>query len=205
MSGTGSSGTAASPAGSEALLLLAERAAGEGPPLEVVPGQPAAGPPLAALVAAGTRTAGTPGAYSFVVEAVREGYLCHYETSRILDRPDSDLALLAGDLFYAIGISALAGLDDVESVGLLSDLIRVAAELRSQDLRDEAESMWVATIMALSCGWDGEYERLRAGLSGGNRAAAQALDDWTTARAKSNGLGRILAEVREAIHFQSDT
>ena len=202
MSQTGGTGKAA---GSDALRRLAARAAGEGPPLEVATGQPAAGPPLAALVAAGERTAAAPDSYAFVVEAVREGYLCHYETSRILDRPDADLSLLAGDLFYAIGISALAGLDDVESVGLLSDLIRVAAELRSQGLGREAESMWVATIVALSCGWDGEYERLRGELSGGNGAVAQALDDWTTARAKSNGIGRILAEVREAIHFRTDT
>lgn len=48
--------------------------------------------------------------YAFVVEAVREGYLCHYGSPRVLEAADQDLALLAGDLFYAIGISGLAQL-----------------------------------------------------------------------------------------------
>jgi hypothetical protein len=188
-----------------ALRRLALRAAEEGAPLEVVPDRPETGPAFARLVASGPRTAVDPDSYAYVVEAVREGYLCHYETSRILDRPDPDLALLAGDLFYAIGISALAELEDVASVRLLSDLIRVSAELRSQGLQPEAESIWVATIVALACGPDREYERLREGLPGENGAARQALDEWSAACANSNGLGRVLAEVREAIHFRSGT
>ena len=123
----------------DALGLLAATVAAEGPPLAVVKQNRPRGRPSACSASAGPRTASHGGAYAFVVEAVREGYLCHYETSRVLESPDPDLALLAGDLFYAIGISALAELGDDESVRLLSDLIVVSAELRSSGRRDHAE------------------------------------------------------------------
>ncbi len=189
----------------EALRLLAARVADEGPPLAVVESRPPAGPPFADLVASGPRTSADPGGYAFVIEAVREGYLCHYEVSRVLDRPDPDLALLAGDLFYAIGISTLAELDDIESVRILSDLIRVSAELRSSGRRREAETMWMAAAMALSCGSDEDYERLSKALTSSDEGATEALERWSDSLANTNGLGRILVEVREAIHFASDT
>ncbi len=206
MSQTGHPGSSAAgdPAG-EALRLLAARVAEEGPPLVVVGSRPSAGPAFARLVASGPRTSADPGAYAFVVEAVREGYLCHYEDSRVLERPDSDLALLAGDLFYAIGISALAELGDVESVWILSELIRVSAELRSAGRRDDAEAMWVAANLALACGSDEQYERLAGALSAGDEGVRGALEEWSERSANTNDLGRILAEVREAIHFAPDT
>ncbi len=196
--------TIAGHAGS-ALKRLAARVAEEGPPLAVVGSRPHGGPPFGDLVASGPRTSSEPAAYAFVVEAVREGYLCHYEDSRVLDHPDADLALLAGDLFYAIGISALSELDDVESVRILSDLIRVAAELRSAGRGAEAESMWVASILALACGSDQRFESLSEALIGQDGGAREALDEWSQSTANTNGLGRILAEVREAIHFATDT
>ena len=121
-------------AGVPALERLAEMVQGEGPPL--APREPQVArnegdPQFGELAAAGPRTAPLSGDYAFVVEAVREGYLCHYGKSRILDDPDPDLALLAGDLFYAIGIRGLAELDDLQSTGILSDLIRVAAGLQA--------------------------------------------------------------------------
>ena len=189
----------------EALRLLAARVADEGPPLAVVRSRPPAGPAFAVLVASGPRALADPAGYAFVTEAVREGYLCHYEVSRVLDRPDPDLALLAGDLFYAIGISRLAELDDVESVRILSDLIRVSAELRSNGRRDESETMWVAAAMALSCGSDEDYERLSKALPASGAAVTEALEEWSDSLANTNGLGRILVEVREAIHFASGT
>jgi hypothetical protein len=44
----------------------------------------------------------------FVLEAVYEGYLLHYGTSRLFEGMDDDLRLLAGDALYALGLARLA-------------------------------------------------------------------------------------------------
>ena len=58
------------------------------------------------------RAAAAPGEYALVVEAVREGYLLHYGEPRLLAGHDADLALLAGDYLYALGLDRLAALGD---------------------------------------------------------------------------------------------
>ena len=73
-------------------------------------------PALGMLAAAGTATAADPAAYATIVESVREGYLLHYGLPRLLDPPDRDLALLAGDYLYAKGLERLAGLRDLAAV-----------------------------------------------------------------------------------------
>lgn len=185
----------------DVLRLLAARVASEGPPLSVVSEEPAAAPAFGLLAAAGPRTARQGGVYAFVVEAVREGYLCHYEIPRVLDSPDPDLALLAGDLFYAIGISTLAELADDESVRLLSDLIVVSAELRSSGRREDAEAFWIARVLALACGSDAEHVRLTAALAGAESGSVQELDAWSDRTAESNGISRHIDEVRHLIHL----
>jgi hypothetical protein len=178
--------------------------ASEGPPLSVVREQPEGGPAFGLLAAAGPRTASCGGVYAFVVESVREGYLCHYETSRVLDEPDPDLALLAGDLFYAIGISALAELGDNESVRLLSDLIVVSAELRASGRAAHAEVFWMARILALTVGSVAQYPALAAALQADEAGSCEALERWTDGVAEANGIGRNIDEVRHLLHFPSD-
>jgi hypothetical protein len=190
-----------SPEPAGALRLLAARVASEGPPLVVVKEEPASAPAFGLLASAGPQTAPKGGVYAFVVEAVREGYLCHYEIPRVLESPDPDLALLAGDLFYAIGISTLARLGDNESVRLLSDLIVVSAELRSSGRRDDAEAFWVARILALACGSDDDHVRLTAALTAAEPGSVTALDAWSDRTAATNGIGRHIDEVRQLIHF----
>jgi hypothetical protein len=136
-----------------------------------------------------------------VVEAVREGYLCHHEIPRLLERPDPDLALLAGDLFYAIGINTLATLGDEESVHLLSDLIVVSAELRSSGRREDAETFWIARVLALACGSDAEHVRLTAALGRAGSGSVEALDAWSDRTAAAHGMSRHIDEVRQLIHF----
>ena len=63
-----------------------------------------------------------------MVEAVREGYLLHYGEPRMLAGHDPDLALLAGDYLYALGLERLAALGDPEAVRELSDLISLCAQ-----------------------------------------------------------------------------
>ena len=68
------------------------------------------------VAAAGLPARPAPGEYALVIEAVREGYLLHYGEPRLLAGHDADLALLAGDYLYALGIERLAALGDTEAV-----------------------------------------------------------------------------------------
>ncbi|HEV7460356.1 MAG TPA: hypothetical protein VGN78_07465, partial [Solirubrobacteraceae bacterium] len=64
--------------------------------------------------AAGPRAAADPARYALLVEAIREGYLLHYATGRLLADDDPDLILLAGDHLYALGLARLAALGDLD-------------------------------------------------------------------------------------------
>lgn len=186
----------------DALRGLAERAAGEGEPLASHVIEPVVSPAFGELVAAGPRTAAAPATYALVVEAVREGYLCHYGGSRILEGADPDLSLLAGDLFYAIGINGLAALEDPESVGILSDLIRVAAELRAEDETEKAEALWLAQLLALACGTSPDLPPLIAAVERRENASLQGLKEWSENTAETNGLGRAFEAAHNAIDFR---
>ena len=96
----------------EALDAIAERLRADGTIAAEALTEPTEPPVLGPLAAAGPRAAGDPGAYSFVIEAVREGYLLHHSQPRLLTAADPDLALLTGDYLYALGISGLAALAD---------------------------------------------------------------------------------------------
>lgn len=86
------------------------------------------------------------GKYDFVIEAVREGYLLHYGEPRLLAGHDDDLALLAGDYLYALGIERLAALGDTTAVHLLADLISTCAQLHSEGREDQVPSVWAETV-----------------------------------------------------------
>ena len=77
-----------------------------------------------------------------MVEAVREGYLLHYGEPRLLAGHDPDLALLAGDYLYALGIERLAALGDTEAVRVLADLISTCAQLHTEGREDEVPGLW---------------------------------------------------------------
>jgi hypothetical protein len=82
------------------------------------------------------------GEYALVIEAVREGYLLHYEQPRLLAGHDSDLALLAGDYLYALGLDRLAALGDTRAVAVLSDLISTCARLQAEGEPAPIENLW---------------------------------------------------------------
>ena len=65
--------------------------------------------------------------YALVIESVLEGYLLHFGTPRIITTDDPDLRLLAGDYMYALGLSRLAALGDLDAVRALADLITLSA------------------------------------------------------------------------------
>lgn len=83
------------------------------------------------------------------VELVREGYLLHYGEPRLLADHDDDLALLAGDYLYALGIERLAAAGDLASIGILADLISDSARLHAEGRGDEASARWERALAEL--------------------------------------------------------
>jgi hypothetical protein len=106
-------------------------------------------PVFGLLAALGPRSAAAPGEYAFVVEAVREGYLLHYGEPRLLAGHDEDLALLAGDYLYALGIERLAVLGDAEAVAVLGELIGRCAQLHSENRLDQVAALWRSAALAV--------------------------------------------------------
>src|ERR671931_2046020 len=94
-------------------------------------------PAFGLLAAAGPRAAKAPAEYSLLIESVREGYLLHYGEPRVVVRADADLALLAGDYLYALGLERLAALGDLEAIRELSDLISLSAQLHDAGTAEE--------------------------------------------------------------------
>jgi hypothetical protein len=109
------------------------------------PEQPHFGP----LAAEGPRASSAPGEYSLVVEAVREGYLLHYGEPRLLAGHNADLALLAGDYLYALGIERLAALGDAAAVLELAELIADCAQLHAEGRGEEAPERWRAAALRI--------------------------------------------------------
>jgi hypothetical protein len=102
---------------------------------------------------------------AFVLEAVYEGYLLHYETPRAFKGMDADLRLLAGDSLYALGLERLAASGDIEAVRELSDLISLCAFVQAQGRPELAEELWQATTRLLSGdGGQGAREALSRAL-----------------------------------------
>jgi hypothetical protein len=133
----------------QALVRVATRLREDESPLSAFVIDPVGRPVFGLLAALGPRSAAAPAEYSFVVEAVREGYLLHYGESRLLRGHDPDLALLAGDYLYALGIERLAALGDAKAVAVLAALIARCAQLHSERREDEVPALWRASAFAV--------------------------------------------------------
>ncbi|WP_028057326.1 hypothetical protein [Candidatus Solirubrobacter pratensis] len=89
---------------------------------------------------------------ALIVEAIREGYLQHYAEGRVVRPGDPDLALLAGDRLYALGLERLAALGDLAAVGRLADLISLSAQVHAEGEPARADAIWDAGAAALGDG-----------------------------------------------------
>jgi hypothetical protein len=117
-------------------------------------------PGPAQLAATGPRTAGREREYELLIEMILEGYRLHYDEPRVVRPGDRDLALLLGDQLYALGLSRLAALGDLDAVSELADVISIAALAHSASDRDLAEAAWEAG--AVSVGWGTHEDHRRA-------------------------------------------
>jgi hypothetical protein len=115
-----------------------------------LPGREPGAPQLAA---SGPRVAGRRPEYELLLEMILEGSRLHYGDQRVVLTDDDDLALLAGDQLYALGLSRLAALGDLEAVTALADVISRLAQAHAEGEPDRTEAIWTAGATAI--GWGG--------------------------------------------------
>jgi hypothetical protein len=123
-------------------------------------------PPV--LAASGPRTARRGPVYELLLEMIYEGSCLHYGTPRVVRPQDPDLALLLGDQLYAMGLSRLAALGDLDAVAELADVISLIAQAQAAGDPELAEAVWEAGATAV--GW-GASDRLK-----GAKALARVHD-----------------------------
>ena len=164
--------------------------------------EPSVEPVLGILAAAGPRAADAPGQYAFVLEAVREGYLLHYGLPRLLDGQDPDLALLAGDYLYALGIERLAALGEGDAVRELADLISLSAEVHAESRPELAPPLWLAATVAVGCGSGALQAAAKQSARDLENDAGERLAEAAIDLAAAHGLGSDLDRAAEGIDFR---
>jgi hypothetical protein len=123
--------------------------------------------PLGERAGAGPRARGREAEYALLVEAIREGYLQHYGEGRVIRADDPDLALLAGDRLYALGLARLAALGDLDAVSELADVIGLAAQAHAEGDPERAEAVWAAGAAAVGSGPTPDHAAAKAAWRGG--------------------------------------
>ncbi len=114
----------------------------------------------ASIAANGPRAAGNREEYELLVEAIYEGYLLHYGAPRVVQVPEADMKLLAGDRLYAIGLARLVELGDTLAVAELADTISLSALAQGAGRRELADAVWSAGARAV--GWGSSAAHVRA-------------------------------------------
>jgi hypothetical protein len=192
----------------DALTLLAEQLRVEdsviSPHVRISPEVPS----LGLLAASAPRTQDARAEYAVLVEAIREGYLLHYGTPRLVVDADADLALLAGDYLYALGLRRLSLLGDLDAVRELSDLISLSAQVHAPGSADgaqhTADALWLAGVVAVAAGPSDGNERAKAALRDGHPNAAAALLAAAGTGAVRAGIPHVLARTADSIGLGAD-
>jgi hypothetical protein len=131
--------------------------------------------PYGDAIAHGPRSDGHPADLPLVIEAVREGYLLHYGEPRLMSREDDDLALLAGDRLYALGLERLAAAGDLDAVHALADLIALSAQAQAAGDAPLADAVWAAGCAELGWGSNADLEAAKDAARAGKTDAAERL------------------------------
>jgi hypothetical protein len=162
-------------------------------------------PAIGALAAAGPRAAQAPEEYTVMMEAIREGYLLHYEEPRLIEGADADLRLLAGDYLYALGLERLAARGDLEAVRELADLISLSAQIHAESepeaARRSAAALWLAATVAIAAGPGPLHQRGKEALRAGDPEAPGILLAGADETARQAGIGDALAVAADSIGF----
>ena len=132
--------------------------------------------PYGDAVASAPRAAGHIADLPLVIEAVREGYLLHYGEPRLMSREDDDLALLAGDRLYALGLERLAAAGDLAAVSALSDLIALSAQAQAAADARLADAVWAAGCAELGWGSTPDLEQAKEAARAGETRASERLE-----------------------------
>jgi hypothetical protein len=160
---------------------------GEEPPAGGDPGAaPVLGEPgddRALLAAGGPRVAAAHRKdVEIAVAAVDEGYRLHYAGGGTALRiEDPDLALLAGDRMYALGLARLAAIGDMAAIGELADVISLGAQAHADGDEELADAAWQAGVAAIACGPSPLTDAAKARARSGDPGAAQVLQDAAAA------------------------
>jgi hypothetical protein len=165
-------------------------------------------PVFGALAASGPRAREAEEEYTLLVEAIREGYLLHYETPRLIEGADGDLRLLAGDYLYALGLERLAGRGDLDSVRELADLISLVAQVHAENGGDPAPgragALWLAATVAVGAGSTPEHLRAKEAIRQEEPDAADQLFRSAAETAGRAGMADALAVAAESVGFAAE-
>ncbi|MGI8559302.1 MAG: hypothetical protein ACR2ND_13540 [Solirubrobacteraceae bacterium] len=156
------------------MSALAELLRAEGGLLgELVRADAPQSPLLARLAGSGPRAQPD---HELVVAAIYEGYLLHYAAeAATLHCEDRDLALLAGDRLYALGLERLVALGDVEAVLELADVISLSALAHAREDAQLAGAVWEAGAVAVGWGSTPEHRHAKSLAWAGDIAASAAM------------------------------
>jgi hypothetical protein len=164
---------------------------------------------LGQLAAAGPRATEAPEDYLLLVEAIREGYLLHYASPRLIEATDPDLRLLAGDYLYALGLERLAARGDLDAVRELADLISLSAQVHAENgtgagASAPTEALWLAATVAVGAGASAEHERAKEALRRSDPDAARLLLESAARTAEAGGFRNALARAADSIGFAGE-
>jgi hypothetical protein len=132
-------------------------------------------PGPAQLAAAGPRARGNEREYELLLEMILEGYRLHYDEPVVVRTPDADLALLLGDQLYALGLSRLAALGDLDAVAELADVISLAAQARTASDSELAGAIWDAGAVSVGWGASDAHAEAKACVRAQDPGATEAL------------------------------
>ncbi|MGI8413027.1 MAG: hypothetical protein ACR2QA_11215 [Solirubrobacteraceae bacterium] len=129
----------------------------------------------AQIAARGPRAASREAEYELLLEMILEGSRLHYGRPRVVRTEDPDLALLLGDQLYALGLSRLAALKDLDAVLELADVISLVAQAHVAGDPGLADAVWEAGAVAVGWGPSPALQAAKALVREGDPTGLAAL------------------------------